>query len=65
VQVQGRNACPKQIEALRELMNKYAAPTELDEVQGVGGYRDGAPTELFELVHGRKAHSMNVDRLAL
>jgi hypothetical protein len=43
--------------------NDYAAPTtELEErAMGVGGYRHGAPTELFNAVHGRNAHVLNVE----
>jgi hypothetical protein len=36
--------------------------TELDErLWGVGGYRHGAPPELFKIVHGRRARFLNVE----
>jgi hypothetical protein len=41
---------------LHEPLNKYAAPTELEErPRGVVGYKDDAPTELFKSIHGRNA----------
>jgi hypothetical protein len=41
-------------EVQKEPSNKHAAPMELDEKPGgVGGYRNGAPTELLEMVHGQ------------
>jgi hypothetical protein len=43
--VHGSNACAKRNEALHEPWNKHGAPTELDEEQGVGGYRHGAPQQ--------------------
>src|SRR6266481_6752107 len=63
-QVHGPSACAKRNEALHEPSNEHAAPTELDECpRGVGGYRHGAPTELFKMVHGHSAHSSNVEAL--
>jgi hypothetical protein len=34
------------------LEKRYVAPKELGLNFGAGGYRHGAPTELFEMVHG-------------
>jgi hypothetical protein len=55
-EVQSRNARAKQIETFHEPTKEHAAPTELDEKPvGFGGYRHGAPTELFKRVHGPNA----------
>jgi hypothetical protein len=50
--VQGHSACAQRNEALHEPSNKHAAPTELEKGPVcVGGYRHGAPMELFKMVH--------------
>jgi hypothetical protein len=63
-QVHGPSACARRNVALHEPSNEHAAPTELGEgARGVGNYRHGAPTELFDAVYGENARSLNVEAI--
>jgi hypothetical protein len=65
--VHGHSACTQRNEAVHEPSNKHAAPTELEkDPLCVGGYRDGAPTELFKLRRrfGKKMDGKKISELS-